>query len=85
MCFRPASLDLSRSCEKCGASCSPIDQVCPECGAELPPRQPGASKPGASSDAPEAPASPAVPAPSVPEPILTDAGVPQAPQPPEGF
>ena len=47
MCFRPAAVEIDKTCPKCGAKAQMSDKVCPECGAELPegPAMPGA--PGA--------------------------------------
>lgn len=60
MCFRPASVEIGKTCPKCGTKTKPIDKVCLECGFELSvgPTMPGA--PGVPG-APKAPGIPEVP------------------------
>ena len=54
MCFRPAAIEMDKTCPACGAKNGPADTACKECGASLPsaPAMPGA---------PGAPAAPGVP------------------------
>ena len=75
MCFRPAAIEVDKTCPKCGAKNGPMDTTCKECGADLPsgPSAPGA--PGAPG-APKAPGAPGAPAaPGAP-------GAPAAPKAP---
>ena len=75
MCFRPAAVEIEKTCPKCGAKAESSETVCPSCGADLPagPAMPGA--PGV----PGAPAAPGVPgAPGAP----AAPGMPGAPKAP---
>lgn len=62
MCFRPAAMEINKTCSKCGATAGIADSVCPECGEPLSsgPAMPGA--PGAPG-APKAPGAPGAPKP----------------------
>lgn len=71
MCFRPAAVELKKTCPECGAENDSTATACSECGASLPDSPFGAA-PGAPG-APGAPKAPGVPgAPAAP-------GVPKAP------
>lgn len=65
MCFRPAAVEIKKTCSECGAENEPTASTCEQCGAELPasafPPAPGA--PGAPSvpGKPGAPSAPGVP------------------------
>ncbi|MCI2242470.1 hypothetical protein [Adlercreutzia faecimuris] len=75
MCFRPAAVEIDKTCPACGAKNGAAETKCKECGADLPagPAMPGA--PGAPG-APAAPGAPGAPkAPGAP-------GAPAAPKAP---
>ena len=62
MCFRPAAVEIKKTCPECGAENEPTASTCEQCGAELPasafPPAPGA--PGAPS-VPGKPGAPGTP------------------------
>ena len=65
MCFRPADAQAAtKTCPECGASNGYFDEVCAECGADLPKSGPSM---GGAPGAPGAPGRPGAPmAPGVP-------------------
>ena len=65
MCFRPAAVEMTNKCQKCGFE-NPITEThCKQCGAELP-KVPG--MPGGAPGAPGMPGMPAAPgAPAAPK------------------
>ena len=71
MCFRPAAIEIDRSCPACGAKCGMDDKACPECGAELPEEESPYFVPGSSAAGmPGVPGVPAAPgAPGAPRPL----------------
>ncbi len=70
MCFRPAAIEMDKTCPQCGAKCGATSTTCPQCGAELPaapampgiPGAPGAPGMPAAPGAPGAPSRPGAPA-----------------------
>ena len=81
MCFRPAAVEIDKTCPECGEKNPPDAVSCKACGAELPA---GAPLPGvpAAPGAPGAPGAPAAPgAPGVPSAPAAP-GVPGAPKAP---
>lgn len=72
MCFRPAAVEIDRTCPKCGAKAGPSETACLQCGADLPSSSAIPGVPGVHG-APGAPGVPAAPgAPGAP-------GMPKAP------
>ena len=64
MCFRPAAVEIDKTCTECGAKAPASETVCPECGAELPagPAMPAAPGMPGAPGAPAAPGRPGAPA-----------------------
>ena len=61
MCFRPAAVEIERSCPECGGKCPADATACPACGAELPEASPYAVPGAGAPAAPGAPGAPAAP------------------------
>lgn len=64
MCFRPAAVEIDKTCPKCGAKAGASEKVCPKCGATLPagPAMPGVPGVPGAPGAPKAPGVPGAPA-----------------------
>ncbi len=77
MCFRPAAVEIKKTCPACGEESDSAAEVCARCGATLPASVFGA--PGAPGS-PGVPGAPGKPVPAAPPGAPKAPGVSEAPE-----